>query len=78
MPSANNGDEGAASGMSEYEAVLLLEELDSLLEDVEEQGEGHLQPSLQAELREYGFSDATELRAKIRELHIRLDLDDNS
>ncbi|HKP53510.1 MAG TPA: hypothetical protein VJ183_12775 [Chloroflexia bacterium] len=68
----------ASTGESaEYEAVLMLEELESLLEDLEEYGDTERLPSdLQSRMETLGISNAAELRKRILELHAQLDEED--
>lgn len=70
-----NEDSTADGDMQdEYESVLLLDELESLLEEIEEGGSTQqLSPELRAELGTLGFTSTDQLRARIRELHEQLD-----
>lgn len=76
MSATGGSEEQSLSEMSEYQAVLLLEELESLLEDIEEQADGPLPAHLMAELGEYGLGDVKGLRLRIAELHARLDTEE--
>jgi hypothetical protein len=65
----------AANTTEEYEASLELEELESLLEDLDEyEGTDPLPAGLLGELHALGFRDRTELRRRIAEMHSELDL----
>jgi hypothetical protein len=59
----------------EYEATLELEELESLLEDLDDyEGTDPLPAYLLSELHALGFRDRAELRRRIAEMHSELDL----
>ncbi|HUP27510.1 MAG TPA: hypothetical protein VM409_03670 [Chloroflexia bacterium] len=68
---AQVGDTGDTS----YEALLDLEEMESLLEEIEEQEEsgGTLAANLSARLQDLGISGVEELKARILFAHAQLD-----
>lgn len=67
----------------EYEALVELEELESLLEELEEQGvsgfEGdpHIPEALRARVQAFGISNVEQLRGRIMHLHAELDQNDD-
>ncbi len=72
MRAKDRREEGA-----EYEAVLILEDLESLLEDLEDSGDSAQLPvDLRTRMDDLGISSATELRKRILELHAQLDAED--
>lgn len=65
---------GDGSSKEEYESTLMLDELESLLEDFEEhEGTGPLPADLQSQLDALGLRDANELRRRIADIHAQLD-----
>jgi hypothetical protein len=77
MPLETSG-EGAedAGSAEEYEATLKLEELESLLEELEEcEGTGPIPADLQSRLQALGIRDEAELRRRIADMHSQLDMD---
>ena len=72
MKAKDNTQEG-----EEYEAVLMLEDLESLLEDIDDYGDtAQLPIVLRSRMDELDISNADELRKRILELHAQLDTDD--
>ena len=72
-----NGDDNVSS--SEYDDLILVEDLESLLEELDEAGVAGtfdlttLPPDLRERLESAGLASVDELRARIRGLHRRLD-----
>jgi hypothetical protein len=71
-------ERGAGESDPSYDKMLTLEHLESLLEELEEDGfdgyEGHALPlHLREQLEELGLSDAEEVRHRISQLHNELD-----
>ncbi len=63
----------------EYKALMLLDDLESLLEELEESGaEGYDQPILTERMHALDLTDMADLRERIGILHERLDAEDNS
>jgi hypothetical protein len=69
-------------GDQEYQTLVLLDELESLLEDLEEQGitglEGrsNIPEDLQQRMAESGVHDVQQLRDKLMRLHAQVDEDE--
>ena len=57
----------------QYGLLLRLEELESLLEDLDESGEDGI---VEQRMREFGLGSRDELTANINALHARLDADE--
>jgi hypothetical protein len=77
MVSDDMGAKDSTGEGTEYEAVLILEDLESLLEDLEDYGDSaHLPLDVRSRMDELGISNATELRKRILELHAKLDAED--
>jgi hypothetical protein len=71
-----NGRQNDGSGAvdPEYYDLLALEDMESLLEEIEEgAGTGGHSEEYSARLRDLGFNSVTELRQRIAELHQQLD-----
>jgi hypothetical protein len=80
------GDErqpGMADSSEEYNTLLELEDLETLLEELEEQGiseltSGSALPAdLQGRIRDLGVRDLQQIRDRIMHLHAALDQDDS-
>ena len=73
---ANNGDN------QEYESLLLLEDMESLLEDLEEagitglDGPAPVPDDLRGRMEHLGVRDVQQLRDRIMHLHARIDEDE--
>ncbi len=79
--SNTNQEESSYSG-EEYETLALLDELESLLEELEERGitglEGasNVPEDLQERMAELGVKDVQQIRDKLMHLHAQVDEDD--
>jgi len=82
MALSSIGPDGQRKGDGEYDALLTLEDLESLLEELEEAGvEGEIGSArLGDDLRERvnaaGISSTTALRSRIAQMHAQLDEED--
>jgi len=77
MLNDNIGAKDSTEEDAEYEAVLMLENLESLLEDLEDYGDATQLPlDLRTRMDDLGISNAAELRKRILELHAQLDAED--
>ena len=75
--SDNPDPEAETSEDAEYQAVLMLDELESLLEEIEEYGgERELPDDIVNRMSRFGVADERGLRDRIVELHTRLDADE--
>jgi hypothetical protein len=84
MSLSSIGSDGQQKRDGEYDALLTLEDLESLLEELEEAGvEGEIGSArLEGDLRQRvnaaGISNTETLRARIARMHARLDEEDFS
>ncbi len=75
----NDGDEqqqGQASEAQLYSTLVQLEDLETLLEELEEQGRDRpdeMPYEIGADMKRLGVSDIDEVRAQIKRLHAELD-----
>ena len=76
MDKSNNGAGENRTG-DEYDAVLMLDDMESLLEDLEDaEAGGQHSSELQRQMRELGVANIDELRERISTLHARLDAEE--
>jgi hypothetical protein len=79
-PDRPGSGNGTPADDEAYEAMLALDEMESLLEDIEEEGLpasatiADLPPQLAGRMDELGARSVGELRDRIRQLHEELDL----